>query len=175
LGALSRNVAREVREGPDPRLDDLSWYRYKKIIMRVKEEEQSLRFGAVLRRHRQRAGLTVTEVARRIGRTQSYVSQLESGALHPPDDEVLSKIAAALNIDEDMLMVEAGRFPTALRKPLLEWARRDLTGFKQSVTASTAAIFEVSYDGSRPPVNGDVPHPHSDGTDPSEDDGGGQK
>jgi hypothetical protein len=103
------------------------------------------------------------------------VSQLESGALHPPDDDILAKIAGALKIDEDMLMIEAGRLPPALRKPTLEWFRRDPTGFKQSLTASTATIFEVSHDGSWSPVSGDVPQPYGDASDPSEDDGGGQK
>jgi transcriptional regulator with XRE-family HTH domain len=157
-------------------LDPPANLRYKNIIMIVKIEDQSpLRFGAVLRRHRQGAGLTITELARRIGRTQSYVSQLESGALHPPDDEVLSKIAAALKIDEDMLMIEAGRLPPALRQPTLEYFRRDPTGFKQTVTASTAVIVEVSYDGSQPIVRGDLPQSHGDESDPSEEDGGGEK
>jgi transcriptional regulator with XRE-family HTH domain len=143
-------------------------------MMNTGQEQPSSRFGAVLRRHRQEAGLTITELARRIGRTQSYVSQLESGALHPPDDEMLSKIAAALKIDEDMLMIEAGRLPPALRKPTLEWARRDLTGFKQTVTASSPIIFEIRYEGSQPLVRGDLPTPDGDESDPS-DDGGGEK
>ena len=103
------------------------------------------------------------------------MSQLESGALHPPDDEVLSKIAAALKIDEDMLMIEAGRLPPVLRKPTLEYFKRDPARFKQTVTASTAVILDVSYDGSQPIVRGDLPHSPGDESDPSEDDGGGEK
>ena len=101
-------------------------------------------FGAVLRHHRQSAGLSVTELARRIGRTQSYVSQLESGALHPPDDAMLSKIAQVLGTDEERLIIEAGRLPEPYRKLALEWAKNDLSGFKHSVTASAAIYFDLN-------------------------------
>jgi transcriptional regulator with XRE-family HTH domain len=112
-------------------------------MMSKTEKQPSLRFGAVLRRHRQRAGLTVTELALRIGRTQSYVSQLESGALHPPDDDMLAKIAGVLGTDEERLIIEAGRLPETLRQAALEWARQDLPGFKQTVTASTKIYLHV--------------------------------
>jgi transcriptional regulator with XRE-family HTH domain len=118
---------------------------YKKIIMMSETEKQpSLRFGAVLRRHRQGAGLTITQLALRIGRTQSYVSQLESGALHPPDDDMLSKIARVLGTDEERLIIEAGRLPEPYRKLALEWAKHDLSGFKHSVTASAANYFDLN-------------------------------
>jgi hypothetical protein len=83
---------------------------------------------------------------------------------------MLSRIAAALKIDEDMLMIEAGRLPPALRKPTLEWARRDLIGFKQTVTGSAASIFEVNYDETRAQVSGDLPQSYSDTNNTSEDD-----
>jgi transcriptional regulator with XRE-family HTH domain len=105
-------------------------------------------FGAALRRHRLSAGLTITELARRIGRTQSYVSQLESGALHPPDDDMLSKIARVLGTNEERLIIDAGRLPEPLRQLALEWARNDLPGFKQSVTASAKTYFHPNYQAS---------------------------
>jgi transcriptional regulator with XRE-family HTH domain len=113
-------------------------------MMSNEEEQPSLRFGAVLRRLRQGAGLTITELARRIGRTQSYVSQLESGALHPPDDDMLSKIARVLETDEEKLIIEAGRLPEPYRKLTLQLAKHDLSGFKHSVTTSTKIYFHLN-------------------------------
>ena len=115
-------------------------------------ERVSSGFGAVLRHHRQSAGFSVTELARRIGRTQSYVSQLESGALHPPDDDMLSKIAQVLGTDVERLIIEAGRLPEPYRKFALEWAKNDLSGFKHSVTASAAPYLHLNNRDSNSPL-----------------------
>jgi len=88
---------------------------------------------------------------------------------------MLSKIAQVLGTDEERLIIEAGRLPKSLRQAVLEWARRDLSGFKKTVTASAVSFFELRYHGSQPIVRGDLPNSLSDESDPSEDDGGGEK
>jgi transcriptional regulator with XRE-family HTH domain len=46
-------------------------------------EEQTRRFGAIIRERRRRLDLTQEQVARRIGRSAPYIGLLESGRRHP--------------------------------------------------------------------------------------------
>ena len=68
-------------------------------------------FGARLRELRKQAGLGQRELANRIGVNFTYLSKIESGAMPPPSEKVIKRLAEALNVDKDELMALAGRIP----------------------------------------------------------------
>jgi transcriptional regulator with XRE-family HTH domain len=67
-------------------------------------------FGKRLARRRTEAGLTIAELARRLGMSHDHLAALEAGAERPPACEVM-EIAAALEIDPELLF-ESGSEPS---------------------------------------------------------------
>ena len=60
------------------------------------------RMAAWLRRHREALGISVTELAERVGVTPSFVSQIESGRKRPTSGKAQA-IAAYLGVDREVL------------------------------------------------------------------------
>ena len=75
-------------------------------------------FGARLRQLRKQAGLTQRELAERVGVDFSYLSKIESGAVPPPSEKVISRLAEALNAKRDELVTLAGKIPSDIAKAL---------------------------------------------------------
>lgn len=64
------------------------------------------RLGTKLRHLRERAGLSQTELAQRIGmseRSKGYISEIEGGKKIPPTEKIL-KIALYFNVTTDYLL-----------------------------------------------------------------------
>lgn len=84
----------------------------------------------------------VRELARASGVDPSFISKILSGERNPPsDEEVLRKMAQALKVDPDFLMLTAGRAPEWLSEKLceggfLEWLRGQRSGKAASRVAS---------------------------------------
>jgi transcriptional regulator with XRE-family HTH domain len=64
--------------------------------------------GSLIKRERERAGLTVRELADAAGLVASTVSRLETGFIATPRPEHLQKLAQALGIDVEELYVTVG-------------------------------------------------------------------
>ena len=101
-------------------------------------------FGEVLRRERVAAKLTATALAVRLRLTQSHVSQIENGALQPPDDRRIREIAAILGCPASILFIAAGRIDPDAYISAFEAYRKDPDGaarlFKELATHGAAAI-----------------------------------
>jgi len=69
-------------------------------------------FGAKLRELRQQLGLTLRELADKVGIDFTYLSKIENGVLPPPSEKVISKLAEVLGADKDELTILAGRIPS---------------------------------------------------------------
>jgi transcriptional regulator with XRE-family HTH domain len=63
-----------------------------------------------VRRFRLRAGLSQAELASRVGRTQSFISQLESGRIKRPAYDSVLPLARELGCDPERL------FPTKVSR-----------------------------------------------------------
>jgi transcriptional regulator with XRE-family HTH domain len=72
---------------------------------RVREQLDAL--GAFIREQRQRAELSLRELADRANISNPYLSQIERG-LHEPSVRVLTSIADALELSADTLLRSAG-------------------------------------------------------------------
>ena len=68
-------------------------------------------FGKRLRELRKRASLTQRELADGVGINFTYLSKIESGAMPPPSKKIIFRLADALNIDREELLILAGIIP----------------------------------------------------------------
>jgi transcriptional regulator with XRE-family HTH domain len=71
----------------------------------------SKHFGSYIKSLRNHCNLSGSQLADRIGVSQSYVSLLESGRANPPSNVLLHEIAEALDAPLDDLFVAADRVP----------------------------------------------------------------
>lgn len=71
-------------------------------------------FGNHIRQEREKLGLSVREVARRLQRNATYLSKIEREELPPPSEEVIRKLAEILNQEPEGLVILAGRIPDDL-------------------------------------------------------------
>lgn len=62
---------------------------------------KSSRLGALLRQHREKAGLSLYELARRSGVSRGKLLHIERGDVRQPTPATLNKLAAALGIEPE--------------------------------------------------------------------------
>jgi transcriptional regulator with XRE-family HTH domain len=72
------------------------------------EPTRQQRLGAAIREARKKCGWNQTELAERIGSSQSYISLLEKGRVGQPGERLLSRLAVSLKVDLNDLLTEAG-------------------------------------------------------------------
>ena len=70
-----------------------------------------LEFGPKLRDLRMQAGLSLRELGDKAGIDPTYISKIESGAKPPPSKKVILRLAQALDVNEEELLILAGRIP----------------------------------------------------------------
>jgi transcriptional regulator with XRE-family HTH domain len=74
-------------------------------------------FAELLRRWRERAGLSQNALARRMGVNPAYVNRLEHGGRGAGNRDLVERAAAALQLtaaESDALLAAAGHWPTSL-------------------------------------------------------------
>ncbi len=76
------------------------------------------KFGKRLRELRKQAGMNQREVASKVKIDFTYLSKIESGALSPPSEKVITKLAEVLDADKDELITLAGKVPSDLSQIL---------------------------------------------------------
>lgn len=93
-------------------------------------------FGSVIRAARQRKGLTLREVARRLGISAAYLSDMELDRRNPPSGTLRRAMLAMLGVAEDgYLRYLEGRFPEELvdREASPTLVGRALDAFRQVI------------------------------------------
>jgi transcriptional regulator with XRE-family HTH domain len=75
--------------------------------------------GDILRGKRIEKRYTLEAVSSAVGVSINYISKLEKGENFNPSDEVIFKLALALDIDEDSLFISYGKIPLSTRKVLV--------------------------------------------------------
>lgn len=99
------------------------------------------RLARTLRREREAASLSVSELARRAGISKATVSQLESGAGNP-SVETLWALGVALGIPFAVLVDQQANAPTLIRAD-------DLAGVPSAAAAYSATLLSASPPGAR--------------------------
>ncbi len=104
-------------------------------------EDLRTRIARTLRRERERAALSVSELARRAGISKATVSQLESGSGNP-SVETLWALGVALGVPFAVLVDQQTNAPTLIRAD-------DLAGVPSSAAAYSATLLSASPPGAR--------------------------
>lgn len=95
-------------------LDELSSEKQPEQSLRKGEEtslneEDSKAFGAYLRQLREQSGKGMRRLAREVGINHSYISYMESGERRPPSEDIMFRLADALNVDTEEFMLRSGK------------------------------------------------------------------
>jgi len=80
-------------------------------------------FGKRIRELRQAKNLTLRDVAKKVKVTFTYLSKIENQKLsfgEFPSDDLILKLARALDTDPDELLILAEKIPAAIRKRVLQ-------------------------------------------------------
>jgi transcriptional regulator with XRE-family HTH domain len=110
------------------------------------QAERAHAFGARVRSGRRAKKLTQRQVAERIPMSPGNLSRLENGELGPPADEVITQLAAILDVDVAELFKLAGRdvggasFESQVLGELERLRREMRAGFDRLDAAVTALI-----------------------------------
>lgn len=104
------------------------------------EASRALAVGALIRRLRRDRRMTLRDLAERVPMSASNLSRIELGAQGPPPDEIIERIAAALEVDHAELLRAAGRYTSGQTFEESVLARldalsRDIRDIKHAVVA----------------------------------------
>src|ERR1700683_3809256 len=92
-------------------------------------ERRMNRFGQKVRELRQGKGLSLRELAPKVGVGFTYLSKVENGRLDfgdYPGETLIRRLAKTFNADADELLLLAGKVPDRIKKRVLE--RPDVFG-----------------------------------------------
>lgn len=108
------------------------------------QQQRAQALGNQLRRLRRAAKLTQRQVAERVPMSPGNLSRIENGDQGPPSDEVIIRLATALEADEGELLALAGR-----RLPSPDFEATVLDELRQLLAEMTAgfARFEAALGG----------------------------
>lgn len=99
--------------------------------------------GDTIRRHRERAGLSVRQLSAKTGLNHSYLSRLENGTREHPAPEVLQSIARAFDLEPAKLLRFIGIKPTDLMPSKRVFFRRAYGLTAGEAVEAEARIAEV--------------------------------
>lgn len=77
-------------------------------------------FGDFLKNTRLDRGLSQDELANLSNMTRAYISKVERSKENPPSEELLLRLAEALQIDPDLFIVKAGKIPTRFQDLIIQ-------------------------------------------------------
>ena len=101
-----------------------------------------MNFGTRIRELRQAKNLTLRDLAKKVKVTFTYVSKIENRKLsfgEFPSDDLILKLAHALDADSDELLLLAEKIPNTIRKRVLQ--RPD--AFRKIATLDDRRLDEV--------------------------------
>lgn len=110
-------------------------------------------FGDYLRSVRERAGLSLRELAAAVGVSAPYLMRLETGARSKPSPDVLQRLADALGVDAADLFAFFGVRPAATLPSTRTYFRRKL-----GVNANEADVLAKLIEDYQATKKGGTPH-----------------
>ncbi|QQM29519.1 helix-turn-helix transcriptional regulator [Martelella lutilitoris] len=110
----------------------------------------SVEFGEKLRRRRQQLGLTLDELAEKVGSRKAYIWQLENKKPAKPSGELLLKLANVLDISAEYLIDDSSPEPND-RQVRIALARGAINrGLSQRDLDKLFGISDTENDGETP-------------------------
>ncbi len=95
------------------------------------------KFGATVRREREKLEIGLREMAKKIGVSATYLSKIERDEFPPPAEDKVRKIAKILGRDVDQLLALAGRVSSDLSDIIRE-RPRELAALLRTAKGLTA-------------------------------------
>jgi HTH-type transcriptional regulator, competence development regulator len=92
-------------------------------MLRSSKQDDPMTFGTRIRDLRQTRNLTLRDVAKKVQVTFTYLSKIENQKLsfgEFPSNDLIIKLASALDSDPDELLLLAEKIPDAIRKRVLQ-------------------------------------------------------
>ena len=77
-------------------------------------------FGECLRQLRKEKRITQRELAKQINVDFTYISKIETGALQPPSEDIIIKIAKILEINAEQMIILGKKIPTTYKDFIVE-------------------------------------------------------
>ncbi len=77
-------------------------------------------FGHIIKEARKIKRITQRDLANKIGVDFTYISKIETGALEPPSETVINKIAQILDIDANELFLAAKKVPSEFKNTIIK-------------------------------------------------------
>jgi transcriptional regulator with XRE-family HTH domain len=77
-------------------------------------------FGEHLRQLRKEKRITQRELADKIKVDYTYISKIETGALQPPSEDIIIKIAKVLEVDAEQMIILGNKIPTKYKEIIVE-------------------------------------------------------
>jgi transcriptional regulator with XRE-family HTH domain len=105
------------------------------------DDEGNKPLGDTLREARVRMGLSLREVAKRVDKSPSYLSDIENNR-RVPSEEVLRSVADLLHLKFDDLMARAGRFGEDALRYLMRTPAAGILMRKLSLKNASGAFVE---------------------------------
>ena len=94
-------------------------------------------FGRLVRRERMVRGIGLREMAKKVGVSPTYLSQIERGEFKPPTEDKVRKIAEIIGQDPDELLALAGRVASDLTE-IIRRRPREMADFLRAAKGLTA-------------------------------------
>lgn len=95
------------------------------------------KFGATVRREREKLGLGLREMAKKIGVSPTYLSKVERDEFPPPAEDKVLAIAKIIGRDSDELLALAGKVSSELTE-IIRQHPRAMASFLRSANDLTA-------------------------------------
>jgi len=94
-------------------------------------------FGATIRQLRGEKKISLRKFAQKVGMSPTYLSKVERDEFSPPSEEKIKAIAAALSLDPDKLLAQAGRLSSDL-KDIIRHQPREMATFLRAAHGLSA-------------------------------------
>lgn len=95
------------------------------------------KFGATVRREREKLGLGLRKMAKKIGVSPTYLSKVERDEFPPPAEDKVLAIAKIIGRDPDELLALAGKVSSELTE-IIRQHPREMASFLRSANDLTA-------------------------------------
>src|ERR1700704_2076428 len=100
------------------------------------------KFGAFIRRERERKEIGLREMAKMIGVSPTYLSKIERDEFPPPAEDKVKAIAKIIEFDADELLALAGRVSSDITSLIIR--NPELSALLRNANISRTATFGLS-------------------------------
>ena len=111
---------------------------------------RNVKFGAFIRREREKREIGLREMAKKIGISPTYLSKVERDEFLPPAEDRVRKIADIFDIDVDELLACAGKVSSDLSDIIREHPRESAALLRTTRGMTADDIARLAHEAEKP-------------------------